>query len=62
MNILHLMTAGDAQFLADYFKKLGWNKPLSQFEAYIQEAQNGLRTNLVAKWKDLPVGYVTILW
>lgn len=56
------MTAGDAQFLADYFKKLGWNKPLSQFEAYIQEAQNGLRTNLVAKWKDLPVGYVTILW
>ncbi|MCX7123077.1 MAG: GNAT family N-acetyltransferase [Gammaproteobacteria bacterium] len=56
------MTQEDAQYFADYFKKLGWHKPLSQLEAYIAEAQQGIRTNLVAKSNGLPVGYLTILW
>ena len=56
------ITQEDAQFFADYFKKLGWHKPLSQFEDYIAEAAKGIRTNLVAKVNDIPVGYLTILW
>ncbi|MCX7122758.1 MAG: GNAT family N-acetyltransferase, partial [Gammaproteobacteria bacterium] len=56
------MTEEDARFFADYFKKLGWHKPLSQFEAYIAEAEQGIRTNLVAISNELPVGYLTILW
>ena len=62
LNISQFMHQEDAHYFADYFKKLGWHKPLSQFEAYIAEAKQGIRTNLVAKSKGLPVGYLTILW
>lgn len=62
INVLLRMTQKDAQFFDDYFKKLGWHKPLSQFETYIQEAGQGIRTNLVGQSNGLPIGYVTILW
>ena len=62
LNISQFMHQEDAQYFADYFKKLGWHKPLSQFEAYIAEAEYRIRTNLVAKSNGLPVGYLTILW
>ena len=62
LKIKNEITQKDAQFFADYFKKLGWHKPLSQFEDYITEAAQGMRTNLVAKVNNIPVGYLTILW
>ncbi len=62
LNISQFMHREDAHYFADYFKKLGWHKPLSQFEAYVAEAEHGIRTNLVAKSNGLPVGYLTILW
>lgn len=47
---------------ADYFKKLGWHKPLSQFLTYIDEEIQGIRTNFVGAYKGVPTGYITILW
>lgn len=61
-EIKEIMSEEDAHYFANYFKKLGWHKPLSQFEAYIVEAEQGVRTNLVAQVDGAPVGYVTILW
>ncbi len=53
----------DAEILADYFKKLGWHKPLSGFLTYLQEAELGLRKNIVAKNSENKIlGYVTVLW
>jgi len=57
------LTIQDAQALADYFKKLGWHKPLSGFLTYLQEAELGLRKNIVAKNSAGQIlGYVTVLW
>lgn len=52
----------EAHFFADYFKKLGWQKPLSQFLTYINEENQGIRTNFVGVHKGAPTGYITILW
>jgi GNAT superfamily N-acetyltransferase len=53
----------DAENLADYFKKLGWHKPLSGFLTYLQEAELGLRKNMVSKDSGGQIlGYVTVLW
>lgn len=53
----------DAENLADYFEKLGWHKPLSGFLSYLQEAELGLRKNILAKNSAGQIlGYVTVLW
>ena len=53
----------DAEILAGYFKEIGWHKPISGFLTYLQEAEMGLRKNIVAKSLEGEVfGYVTILW
>ena len=57
------LTLQDAETLADYFKNIGWHKPLSGFITYLQEAELGLRKNIVAKNSAGQIlGYVTVLW
>jgi GNAT superfamily N-acetyltransferase len=44
------------------FRGLGWNKPRSQYERYLSEHQEGIRTIFVAfSGRDF-AGYVTIDW
>jgi len=53
----------DAKILADYFQTIGWHKPLSSFLNYIQEAELGLRKNIIALGPHQEIlGYVTVLW
>jgi len=57
------LTLQDAETLADYFKKLGWHKPLSGLLTYLEEAELGLRKNIVSKNSAGQIlGYVTVLW
>jgi GNAT superfamily N-acetyltransferase len=44
------------------FAQLGWNKPASQYQRYLVEAAQGVRTAIVARLDGLFVGYVTIKW
>jgi ribosomal protein S18 acetylase RimI-like enzyme len=44
------------------FSGLGWNKPCSQYERYLSEQQQGIRTVFVAFVGEAFAGYVTIVW
>lgn len=48
--------------IAGAFAALGWNKPLSQYEGYLQEQEAAQRDVLVAFIANTFVGYLTICW
>ncbi|MBN9287892.1 MAG: hypothetical protein BGO43_00095 [Gammaproteobacteria bacterium 39-13] len=52
----------DGVSLSHLFKLIGWEKPLSLFQAYLQEQQEGKRNAYVAKLDNITVGYITIQW
>lgn len=53
------MTHQDARILAAEFDAMGWSKPLSLFERYLDEHEAGRRWAVVGEWRNRPVGYVT---
>ncbi len=52
----------DIPILAAAFAHLGWDKPASQYEAYLVEQNAGERTCLVAFMNGKFAGYLTIRW
>ena len=48
--------------ISDAFAEIGWKKPVSQYEHYLEEQEQGERVVLVASVEDGFAGYVTILW
>ena len=60
--VLRELIAADCAVIADAFAAQGWNKPLSQYLAYLQESLTGKRQVLVAELAGRFAGYVTILW
>jgi len=59
---IRLLRADDIPSIAAAFAALGWDKPASQYEAYLEEQQRGVREALVALQGGAFVGYVTIVW
>ena len=62
MLTLMLLVATDITEITNAFAKLGWNKPASQYEAYLQEQEAGERVAIIARWDGIFVGYVTVVW
>jgi ribosomal protein S18 acetylase RimI-like enzyme len=62
MREIRDLTADDIGEIATAFAQLGWNKPASQYEAYLDEMQHGDRHVLVARQNGAFAGYVTIVW
>lgn len=56
------LKAEDIQTIAAAFATLGWDKPATQYEGYLEEQRLGERVALVAWQGDEFVGYVTIVW
>jgi GNAT superfamily N-acetyltransferase len=56
------LVADDVGEIAAAFAQLGWNKPASQYEAYLDEMARGTRGVLVARHDAVFAGYVTIAW
>jgi GNAT superfamily N-acetyltransferase len=52
----------DIAEIAGAFAALGWSKPASQYERYLDEQAQGDRAIFVARWSGVFAGYVTILW
>jgi GNAT superfamily N-acetyltransferase len=59
---IRLLAASDIPAIAAAFAALGWDKPASQYEGYLEEQHRGEREALVAWQEDRFVGYVTIVW
>lgn len=59
---LRPMVNADAVVLHEAFAALGWDKPTSQFVAYVDEHVSGARVVLVAEVDGEPVGYCTLRW
>jgi len=62
MLAIRPLVRSDIQPIADAFARLGWNKPASQYERYLDDASKDIRTTLVATWLDTFAGYLTIKW
>lgn len=60
--ILDSLSESDINNIVDAFKSIGWNKPRSLYENYLQEQSNATRSVIVAKTDDKFCGYVTMKW
>jgi GNAT superfamily N-acetyltransferase len=60
--IIRLLEQRDIPEIAEAFRKLGWNKPESQYKHYFMEQVLELRDVLVAFVDEKFAGYLTICW
>lgn len=56
------MNCEDSPIISAAFAEQGWNKPVSQYEAYWQAAQSAERDVLIATYSGTFAGYTTIMW
>jgi len=59
---IRLLKPGDIQPISVAFAQIGWNKPVSQYERYLEEQVGGQREVLVAFLRNEFAGYLTICW
>ena len=59
---LRPLRRGDVQTIVSAFAAIGWNKPASQYERYLEEQTRGERAVIVAFWREEFTGYLTICW
>jgi GNAT superfamily N-acetyltransferase len=52
----------DIDEIVSSFKRIGWNKPRSIYEAYLKEQSHGIRSVIIAKENGKFCAYVTIKW
>jgi GNAT superfamily N-acetyltransferase len=56
------MEKGDIEKIAEAFAAQGWNKPITQYQNYYREQQEGKRTVLVLCNGEEFTGYLNIIW
>jgi GNAT superfamily N-acetyltransferase len=56
------LAAGDIPEIAAAFAAIGWNKPVAQYERYLEEQARRERDVLVARCANTFAGYLTIVW
>jgi ribosomal protein S18 acetylase RimI-like enzyme len=59
---IRLLQSKDIHLISASFQAIGWNKPVSQYEHYLSQQENGKRTVLVAFNNGSFAGYLTINW
>lgn len=59
--IIRSLKETDAIELSKGFEEQGWDKPVSQFEKYLNEQKNQERHVFVAAFDHNVAGYVTLL-
>jgi GNAT superfamily N-acetyltransferase len=57
---IRLLEESDPPSIAAAFKNMGWNKPETQYQRYLQEQISGTRTCFVAIFNGQFAGYVTV--
>ena len=59
---IRLLQLEDIQPIASTFHVLGWNKPASQYERYLEQQKLGVRNVYVAFVDSQFAGYLTVCW
>ena len=59
---IRALVAEDCPIMSQAFEAQGWNKPVSQYEGYLQLQQEGIRDIILAEWEEEFAGYLTIQW
>jgi len=59
---IRLLERRDIPEIAEAFRQLGWNKPVSQYERYFRQQELGVRNVYVAFVEGQFAGYITICW
>jgi len=59
--VIRMLRHADAVLFAQAFRQQGWNKPESQFYAYLDQMIQGMRQVFVADYEGRPIGYVCLL-
>jgi len=52
----------DCKKISESFQKQGWNKPISQYEEYLDFQGMGKRDIIIAELNQEFAGYLTIRW
>ena len=60
--MIRLLEEKDIPEITITFQELGWHKPVSLYERYLEEQWNGLRRVFVAFLEGEFAGYLTICW
>ncbi|TDU91395.1 ribosomal protein S18 acetylase RimI-like enzyme [Kribbella voronezhensis] len=60
--VIRALRDDDPEVIAAAMAAIGWNKPLSQYEKYVAQQRDGVRSVLVATVDDEYAGYVTVNW
>ena len=59
---LREMRKKDCKEISESFHKQGWNKPISQYEQYLEFQSMGKRDIIIAELNQEFAGYLTIKW
>ena len=59
---LRPLLAQDPILIHQAFAEQGWNKPISQYEQYLQWQESGQRDIILAEYEGQFAGYLTIQW
>ena len=60
--ILRPLYKDDPKVINKAFKVQGWNKPVEQYEAYLELQESGSRDIIIAEYEGEFAGYLTIQW
>jgi ribosomal protein S18 acetylase RimI-like enzyme len=60
--LIRRMTADDCEIITKAFASQNWNKPLAQYEKYLNEQIADTREVLIAEAEGEFAGYLTIVW
>ena len=60
--VIRSLERKDIREIAQAFRDLGWNKPASQYERYLEQQKLGVRNVYVAFVDGQFAGYLTICW
>lgn len=59
---LREIQASDCSVISAAFHQQGWDKPVAQYERYVQFQERGKRAVILAEWAGEFAGYLTIKW
>src|SRR5688572_27906562 len=60
--LIRNLTGSDCQTIAEAFQRQAWNKPIEQYQNYLNQQNKGEREVLIAEFENEFAGYLTILW